>query len=120
MAKRRNRGSDLELSQLIAIVVVLAVIFFLRWIAKGYNLPGQNVVSKVLVMLILAYQAHNLRMYYARNVILGILVFYLPSLAQHAEEGSYDPRSYLSLLMQTMIAVGMINIIARFAGLLFA
>ena len=96
---------------IIPVLIVLIILFFSMWLSKGYNLPGQNVLSMALVLLVLSYQAHTLKMYYCRNTLLAILVFYLPRMSQYSEPGTYDPRSYLSLIVQVMIGWGIINML---------
>jgi 4-hydroxybenzoate polyprenyltransferase len=115
----KSTNTSKALSSLVSLVITLGVLLFFLWFSRGYNIPGQNVITKVLVLLIMAYQAHHLRMFYARNVLLGLLIFYLPHMSSYAESGTYYPRSYLSLVSQTLLSVMIINIIAFFVGYFF-
>jgi hypothetical protein len=98
------------------VVVVILILLWLLRVTKNFNLPGENVMSVVLVLLLLAYRAHNMRAHFARNILLALLIFYLPTMSRYAEPGTYDPRAYLSLLVKTAVSFAIVVSISMLIG----
>lgn len=107
---------DFDFTNIVALLVLIIIFMFLDKFTSGYRLPGQNIMVPVIAMLVLAYQAHNLNMKYARNILLGLVImlaFYSPS---YAVPGSYDPRAYMSLVIHVLFFWGLTLAFSMVAG----
>lgn len=83
------------------LLVITAIVAVLQRWTDDHNLPGQNVLVPLTAMLVLAYQAHILKMRYARNNLLA-LVFSLSAVSpNYSEPGSYSPIAYMSYVLES-------------------
>jgi len=106
MAKRKSRrarGGLPTWQNIVVFVALLAGLVLLKRWSQNYNLPGQNVLVPLLAMLVLAYQAHNLGMKYARDMLLALVVMLGVVTPSYSEPGSYSPLAYLSFVLDAFI-----------------
>lgn len=110
----------MNMQNLVLCLVVVVLLFYVRQFTEGYNIPAQNILVPLTTILILAYQAHNLGMKYARNILLALAVMFGLVMPNYSEAGSYTPMSYLSFVLSTLIFWAITSGLASVTGTLLA
>jgi hypothetical protein len=93
---------NLKLSTLPLVFLLTGLLFVLSNYLDDYNLPGQNFLVPVFSLVLLTYQANNLKMTYARNILVGVIVAYILFLSSYSEPGTYDPRAMMSFVVNVL------------------
>lgn len=99
-----------ELRGLLVVLLVAFGIWLLQLMAGQAVLPAQDSLVPVLVIILLIVICNVQKMFFARNLLVGLLVYLAPTLTFVAGPGSLTPQAYLSFFISTLAGLGTVLI----------